>query len=187
MTIDFTNKQYKLFFTAFTQENFMASKPNNKPLTSIKPATPPTKPVAAAKATATSKPAAKPATPVAAKPTGKPVIKPAGAAKKAAATPAIKVVNKVATPAREKLEKDKLDKDKPKTSKVKMERDSFTMPKEEYAQIATLKKRLETLEKPVKKSELLRAGLKLLSAMDDAALKATLASIPVIKTGRPKK
>lgn len=156
----------------------MASKPNNKPLTSIKPATPPAKPVATAKTPATSKPAAKPAVSAAAKPAAKP----ATTAKKTNAAPAIKVVNKVATPA-----KDKADKDKPKTSKVKMERDSFTMPKEEYAQIAILKKRLETLEKPVKKSELLRAGLKLLSAMDDAALKAALASIPVIKTGRPKK
>ncbi|MFQ6334280.1 hypothetical protein [Methylophilus sp. 3sh_L] len=160
----------------------MASKPNNKPLTSIKPATPPAKPVSTAKTPATSKPAAKPAVPATAKPAAKPVVKAATPAKKTTATPAIKVVNKVATPA-----KDKADKDKPKTSKVKMERDSFTMPKEEYAQIAILKKRLETLEKPVKKSELLRAGLKLLSAMDDAALKAALASIPVIKTGRPKK
>lgn len=68
-----------------------------------------------------------------------------------------------------------------------MERDSFTMPKEEYAQIATLKKRLEGLAKPAKKSELLRAGLKLLSAMDDASLKAAMAAVPTIKTGRPKK
>lgn len=158
----------------------MASKPNNKPLIQNKPATTPAKPAATAKAPVANKTAAKP---VAAKPAAKPVLKTAAAPKKASGTPAIKVVNKVATaPA-----KDKADKDKPKTNKVKMERDSFTMPKEEYAQIATLKKRLEALDKPVKKSELLRAGLKLLSAMDDAALKATLASIPVIKTGRPKK
>ena len=76
---------------------------------------------------------------------------------------------------------------KMKTEKVKMERDSFTMPKDEYAQIAILKKRLETLGKPVKKSELLRAGLKLLAGMNDVALQAGLAAIPVIKTGRPKK
>lgn len=161
----------------------MASKPNNKSFIHNKPATTPAKPAATAKAPVANKTAAKPVAPVAAKPAAKPVLKTAAAPKKASGTPAIKVVNKVATaPA-----KDKADKDKPKTNKVKMERDSFTMPKEEYAQIATLKKRLEALDKPVKKSELLRAGLKLLSAMDDAALKATLASIPVIKTGRPKK
>ncbi|BEV07366.1 hypothetical protein [Methylophilus sp. DW102] len=161
----------------------MASKPNNKPLIQNKPATTPAKPAATAKAPVANKTAAKPVAPVATKPAAKPVLKTAAAPKKASGTPAIKVVNKVATAP----EKDKADKDKPKTNKVKMERDSFTMPKEEYAQIATLKKRLEALDKPVKKSELLRAGLKLLSAMDDAALKATLASIPVIKTGRPKK
>lgn len=73
-----------------------------------------------------------------------------------------------------------------KQAKTKMERDSFTMPRDEYAQISTLKKRLEGLGQPVKKSELLRAGLKLLAGMDDAALQASLASVPVIKTGRPK-
>lgn len=77
--------------------------------------------------------------------------------------------------------------EKAKSAKIKMERDSFTMPKEEYAQIAALKKRMETVGKPVKKSELLRAGLKLLSGLEDAALQAALATIPTIKTGRPNK
>lgn len=87
---------------------------------------------------------------------------------------AIKVVNQSAVKAT----------DKP--VKIKMERDSFTMPKDEYAQIAELKKRLERAGQPAKKSELLRAGLALLSKMDDAALAASLAAIPTIKTGRPK-
>jgi len=168
----------------------MASKPDAKPLTPNKPAnaaktTSPAKAAAAKPATAkpvaskppvTKKPAVKVAakTPVAAKTT----IAKAPAAKPAASKPAIKVVNKTTVTA---------EKDKSKTSKVKMERDSFTMPKEEYAQIATLKKRLEVAGQPAKKSELLRAGLKLLAALDDAALKAALASVPVIKTGRPKK
>ena len=76
---------------------------------------------------------------------------------------------------------------KAKSDKVKMERDSFTMPKDEYAQIAVLKARLSKLGQPAKKSELLRAGIKLLAAMSDNTLKMTLAKIPVIKTGRPKK
>lgn len=168
----------------------MASKPDAKPLTPNKPAnaaktTSPAKPAAAKPATAkpvASKPpvAKKPAVKVAAKTpvAAKTTIAKAPAAKPATSKPAIKVVNKTTVTA---------EKDKPKVSKVKMERDSFTMPKEEYAQIATLKKRLEVAGQPAKKSELLRAGLKLLAAMDDTALKAALASVPVIKTGRPKK
>ena len=77
--------------------------------------------------------------------------------------------------------------EKEKTPKLKMERDSFTMPKAEYAQIYILKDKLVKLGQPAKKSELLRAGLMLLSAMDDEKLKATMAKIPAIKTGRPKK
>lgn len=81
----------------------------------------------------------------------------------------------------------KKDDKKPKLEKVKMERDSFTMPKDEYAQINILKTRLTALGQPAKKSELLRAGIKLLAAMSDNTLKTTLAKIPVIKTGRPTK
>lgn len=76
---------------------------------------------------------------------------------------------------------------KAKPQKIKMERDSFTMPKDEYAQLALLKARLAALGQPAKKSELLRAGIKLLVAMSDNTLKMTMAKIPVIKTGRPKK
>ncbi len=74
-----------------------------------------------------------------------------------------------------------------KSSKVKMERDSFTMPVEEYAQLAALKARLLALGHPAKKSELLRAGIKQLVAMTDLRLKKAMAAVPVIKTGRPKK
>ncbi|MFV1922674.1 MAG: hypothetical protein ACMZ63_08735 [Methylotenera sp.] len=74
-----------------------------------------------------------------------------------------------------------------KLDKKKMERDSFTMPKDEYVQFSTLKKRLEVLGQPAKKSELIRAGIKLLTNMSDQQLKQALLSVPVIKTGRPKK
>jgi hypothetical protein len=77
--------------------------------------------------------------------------------------------------------------EKSKSQKVKMERDSFTMPKDEYSQLGLLKTRLAALGQPAKKSELLRAGIKLLVAMSDNTLKITLAKVPVIKTGRPKK
>lgn len=75
----------------------------------------------------------------------------------------------------------------PKVAKLKMERDSFTMPKTEYAQFAVLKDRLVKLGQPAKKSELLRAGIMQLAAMTDAALKAAMAKVPTIKTGRPNK
>ena len=74
-----------------------------------------------------------------------------------------------------------------KSGKVKMERDSFTMPRDEYAQLAALKARLLALGQPAKKSELLRAGIKLLAAMTDLRLKKAMVDVPVIKTGRPKK
>lgn len=82
----------------------------------------------------------------------------------------------------------KAKEDKPaKTPKLKMERDSFTMPKAEYAQIYVLKERLTKLGHHAKKSELLRAGIMQLTAMTDAALKAAMSKVPTIKTGRPKK
>ena len=68
-----------------------------------------------------------------------------------------------------------------------MERDSFTIPKAEYAQLYVLKDRLAKLGAPAKKSELLRAGIMQLTALSDAALKTALSKVPTIKTGRPKK
>ena len=73
-----------------------------------------------------------------------------------------------------------------KAKKPKLVRDSFTIPKDEYAVIETLKERAARLSTPAKKSELLRAGLKLLSQLDDATLQKAMQSIPAIKTGRPK-
>jgi len=64
-------------------------------------------------------------------------------------------------------------------------RDSFTIPKTEYSVLDDLKQRAAKLGQPAKKSELLRAGIKALAAMSDAALQAALASVPAIKTGRP--
>ncbi len=76
---------------------------------------------------------------------------------------------------------------KEKMPKLKMERDSFTMPKAEYAQLYVLKERLAKLGSSAKKSELLRAGIMQLTAMTDAALKVAMSKVPTIKTGRPKK
>jgi hypothetical protein len=74
-----------------------------------------------------------------------------------------------------------------KDKKVKVVRDSFTIPKTELLQIGEMKKRALTLGVGVKKSELIRAGLSALSGMTDVAFKKALASVPTIKTGRPAK
>lgn len=72
-----------------------------------------------------------------------------------------------------------------KTKKPKLVRDSFTIPKAEYTVLDDLKQRSIALSQPAKKSELLRAGIKALAAMSDAALGAALQAVPTIKTGRP--
>lgn len=77
--------------------------------------------------------------------------------------------------------------DSPSPTKRKPVRDSFTMPPADHALIAQVKERALRLEHPVKKSEVLRAGLKALAAMDDFALRAVLQAVPPLKTGRPKK
>jgi hypothetical protein len=69
--------------------------------------------------------------------------------------------------------------------KPKLVRDSFTIPKAEFAAIETLKNRAIALGTSVKKSELLRAGLMALQGLNDAAFKAALAAVPTLKTGRP--
>lgn len=69
----------------------------------------------------------------------------------------------------------------------KLVRDSFTMPQQDFDLIAGLKKRAMAFQRPAKKSELLRAGLQVLAALDDARLKAALEALAPIKTGRPKK
>lgn len=69
--------------------------------------------------------------------------------------------------------------------KPKLVRDSFTMPKDEYQAIDGLKQRATRLQRHAKKSELLRAGILALTAMDDKAFAATLAKVPTLKTGRP--
>lgn len=69
--------------------------------------------------------------------------------------------------------------------KPKLVRDSFTIPKTEFAAIDQLKTRAIALGTSVKKSELLRAGLMVLQGLNDAAYKAALAAVPTLKTGRP--
>lgn len=74
-----------------------------------------------------------------------------------------------------------------KVKKIKLVRDSFTIPKPEYLILDNLKLRAADLKHPVKKSELLRAGIKALAAMTDAQLLFALKAVPMLKTGRPSK
>lgn len=74
-----------------------------------------------------------------------------------------------------------------KEKKVKVMRDSFTIPKTEFNQIAELKKRAVMMGVEVKKSELIRAGLLLINGLTDASFKKALSAVPTIKTGRPSK
>ena len=75
--------------------------------------------------------------------------------------------------------------DKTSPKKPKLVRDSFTIPKNEYAAIDALKSRAIALGTSVKKSELLRAGLVALQGLSDAAYKMALSAVPTLKTGRP--
>jgi hypothetical protein len=70
--------------------------------------------------------------------------------------------------------------------KEKVIRDSFTMPKSDYEKIAVLKQKCLEAGVPVKKSELLRAGLTLLEAIPVKRLMAAIAALETVKTGRPK-
>jgi hypothetical protein len=110
----------------------------------------------------------------------KPKTKPANATApkepKAAARPAAKKATKTATKAAPK-----------KPSKVKVIRDSFTMPLNEYEEIAKIKEAFKKAGMPVKKSEVLRAGLRVLAKLTAAQKKAELSSLEKIKTGRPNK
>ena len=132
--------------------------------------------VAASPASPTTKAARKSAT----KPAKKDAVKSVTSSKKSpsgATAPASRAASSSSTPTGNKDGKAK---------KPKLVRDSFSIPKDEYAAIETLKQRCAALAQPVKKSELLRAGLKVLTGMSDAALRKAVQAVPSIKTGRPK-
>ncbi|RZL09512.1 MAG: hypothetical protein EOP40_09620 [Rubrivivax sp.] len=141
---------------------------------------------AAAPATAKSAPASakkvaparKRPAPSAAKSATAPVAaKPATATKAPAPAPARKRVAAKKAPAASVVKK----------VKQKLVRDSFTMPSADFALIDQLKTRAIGFKRPAKKSELLRAGLKALSALSDAKLKSVLDGLTPLKAGRPKK
>ena len=72
-----------------------------------------------------------------------------------------------------------------KSKRPKVVRDSFTMPKGEYAKIDELKALGLTVGVAAKKSELLRAGLIALSKLTASELKVAIKALDDVKTGRP--
>ena len=76
---------------------------------------------------------------------------------------------------------------KEKLKKIKLVRDSFTMPEAEYAVLGEVKKACLKAGVEVKKSELLRVGVALIRQLDIARLQEVLSGLPALKTGRPKK
>ncbi|MFS2079458.1 hypothetical protein ACCD04_26045 [Telluria sp. Tellsp131] len=124
---------------------------------------------APAKKAAMKKPAAAPARPVRAKAAPKPA-KVAREAARAVAAP-VKSTRAKAAPA--------------PATRPHLVRDSFTMPEQEYAVLATVKQACLKAGFEVKKSELLRIGVALLGQLDTASLRAVLDSLPQLKTGRP--
>ncbi len=128
------------------------------------------KPVA--KRPAAAKKAA-PARTAATKTLAKPTVAPIAASAKPAAAPSVS-----AAVAASKLAKDK---------KPKMVRDSVTIPKAEYAVLDAMKQRAAQLKVTVKKTELIRAGMKHLATLPDAVFLAAIAAVPSLKTGRPSK
>jgi hypothetical protein len=74
-----------------------------------------------------------------------------------------------------------------KENKKNVVRDSFTMPQSEYRKIAEIKAICLKAKLHVKKSEVLRAGLKALANLNATQLKRALSELEKIKTGRPKK
>ena len=70
--------------------------------------------------------------------------------------------------------------------KIKLVRDSFTMPRGDHDLISLLKTRSLVLQRATKKSELLRAGLHALAALSDKQLLTALNGLQPLKAGRPK-
>lgn len=96
------------------------------------------------------------------------------------------VVNKAA-PAAAKEAKAVKESKAEKKPKLKVVRDSFTMPQNEYQKISEIKALCLKRDLHVKKSEILRAGLQALSAMGVEQMSVVLKGLEKIKTGRPNK
>lgn len=141
------------------------------PLESVEPVV---APVAKKQAATKKVPARKAVKPVAAKKTSAPQPAPKAAAVKAPPAKKSAVAVAPGKPA------------KKKPAKLKIVRDSFTMPEADFVLIDRVKQRALEWRMPVKKSEVLRAALHALQGLSDAQLKKVLSGLTPIKKGRPK-
>ena len=74
---------------------------------------------------------------------------------------------------------------KSKIVKAKVIRDSFSFPEQDYLKISELKKTCLEAGIHVKKSEILRAGLLLLTKLNLAEIKQVIEQVEKVQTGRP--
>lgn len=74
-----------------------------------------------------------------------------------------------------------------KVKKPKLMRGAFTIPKTEYAVLQELKQRALRLTRIVKKSELIRAGIKVMAALPDAVFMDALLAVSAVPTRRSSK
>jgi len=74
---------------------------------------------------------------------------------------------------------------KSKIVKAKVIRDSFSFPEQDYLKISELKKTCLAAGVHVKKGEILRAGLHLLTQLNLAELKQAVEQVEKVQTGRP--
>jgi len=91
---------------------------------------------------------------------------------------AVKIVHSPYVPAETKAKASK----PAKARKPKLVRHKVTMPEVEYAQIGALKRRMASLGGEVTRSELMRAGLALLSALGKAELTTVMAHFGLSRT-----
>lgn len=83
-----------------------------------------------------------------------------------------------AKPSKTAATRDTKPRDKAKSADgARLMRDSFRMPAAEFERLRALKRRARALGRPVRKSQLLRAGLRLLAESDDAALLEALVAL----------
>ncbi len=75
---------------------------------------------------------------------------------------------------------------KRKAGKEKVIRDSFSFPEQDYLKISELKKTCLAAGIHVKKGEILRAGLHLLTKLNLAKLKQAVEQVEKVQTGRPR-
>lgn len=75
--------------------------------------------------------------------------------------------------------------DKPMTPQLV--RDSFTIPESEYVGLAKIKKACLKDGFEIKKSELIRIGISLVTSLSTSKVKSAKKKLQTVKTGRPRK